>query len=332
MPHGNLWTTSWIDHICISSKFRRSWWDAQVMRDADVSSDHHLLMTTVRLHLKRFITDKVQCWTAQSQGHTSSFPDQPFQQVPAATRADGSRWDGLSKHNRNTARSSGTTHVKRSLARRRHSTRNGSLPTQSTSWKQGERGKLCWTTAEQEKGTGTGRVHSNARHPIRRDRPSWLRTGKAAGPDEIPAEAIKSDIETAINMLYSLFSKIWVKDEVPDQWKEGIIIKLPKKRGLRDCSSYRGIMLLSTPGKVSTGFYWRGWRRLLTPSSETSRQASGGTHLVPTRSPACASLWNSYWSGTLPSTSTSKIMRRPLKVQTERQCGSYWDIMESPRR
>ena len=35
-----------------------------------------------------------------------------------------------------------------------------------------------------------------------------LRSGKAAGPDEIPAEAIKADIETAVQMLYSLFSKI----------------------------------------------------------------------------------------------------------------------------
>ena len=79
-----------------------------------------------------------------------------------------------------------------------------------------------------------------------------LRSGKAAGPDEIPAEAIKADIETAVQMLYSLFSKIWEKEEVPAQWKEGIIIKLPKKGDLRDCSNYRGIMLLSTPGK-STG-------------------------------------------------------------------------------
>ena len=77
-----------------------------------------------------------------------------------------------------------------------------------------------------------------------------LRSGKAAGPDEIPAEAIKSDIETAVQMLYSLFSKIWEKEEVPAQWKEGIIIKLPKKGDFRDCSNYRGIMLLSTPGKV----------------------------------------------------------------------------------
>ena len=72
-----------------------------------------------------------------------------------------------------------------------------------------------------------------------------LRNGKAAGPDEIPAEAIKTDRETATNMLHSLFSKIWEKEEVPAQWKEGIVIMLPNKRDLRDCKNYRGIMLLS---------------------------------------------------------------------------------------
>ena len=51
-------------------------------------------------------------------------------------------------------------------------------------------------------------------------------------------------------MLYSLFSKIWEKKEVPAQRKEGIIIKLPKKGDLGVCSNYRGIMLLSTPGKI----------------------------------------------------------------------------------
>ena len=57
-----------------------------------------------------------------------------------------------------------------------------------------------------------------------------LRSGKAAGQDEIPGEAIKADIETAVNMLYSLFNKIWEKEEVPAQWKEGIKMKLRKKK------------------------------------------------------------------------------------------------------
>nr|KAG5708629.1 hypothetical protein BaRGS_034846 [Batillaria attramentaria] len=85
--------------------------------------------------------------------------------------------------------------------------------------------------------------------PINCDKPSkaeirkaimTLRNGKAAGPDEIPAEAIKADTETAVNMLHSLFSKIWEKEEVPAQWKEGIVIKLPKKGDLRDCSTTEG--------------------------------------------------------------------------------------------
>ena len=77
-----------------------------------------------------------------------------------------------------------------------------------------------------------------------------LKNGKAAGPDNIPAEAIKADIETAVTILHSLFRKIWEEEEVPAQWKEGLVIKLPKNGDLRDCSNYRGIMLLSVPGKV----------------------------------------------------------------------------------
>ena len=65
-----------------------------------------------------------------------------------------------------------------------------------------------------------------------------LRSGKAARPDQIPAEAIKADMEAVTNMLHSLFSKIWEKEEVPVQWKEGIVIKLPKKGDLTDCNNY----------------------------------------------------------------------------------------------
>ncbi|XP_056022085.1 uncharacterized protein LOC130054973 [Ostrea edulis] len=77
-----------------------------------------------------------------------------------------------------------------------------------------------------------------------------LKIGKTAGPDEIPAETIKADTETAVNILHNLFEKIWEEENIPEDWKEGILIKLPKKGNLRDCSDYRGIMLLSVSGKV----------------------------------------------------------------------------------
>ena len=77
-----------------------------------------------------------------------------------------------------------------------------------------------------------------------------LRNGKATGPDGIPAEALKADLETSVEMLHPLFMKIWEEEQVPSEWKEGYLIKIPKKGDLSNCSNYRGITLLSIPGKV----------------------------------------------------------------------------------
>jgi len=79
---------------------------------------------------------------------------------------------------------------------------------------------------------------------------SQLRNGKAAGPDNIPAEAIKCNPDLATDVLYDLFGDIWEKEEIPMEWKEGHLIKLPKKGDLADCKNYRGTMLLSAPSKV----------------------------------------------------------------------------------
>ena len=51
-------------------------------------------------------------------------------------------------------------------------------------------------------------------------------------------------------MLYPLFRKIWQEEEIPTEWKEGYLIKLPKKGDLSNCANYRGITLLSVPGKI----------------------------------------------------------------------------------
>ncbi|VDP50890.1 unnamed protein product, partial [Schistosoma curassoni] len=77
-----------------------------------------------------------------------------------------------------------------------------------------------------------------------------IKSGKAAGPDNIPAEALKSDIKTTTNMLHLLFKKIWEEEQVPMDWKEGHVIKIPKKGDLSKCENYRGITLLPIPGNV----------------------------------------------------------------------------------
>ncbi|VDO98289.1 unnamed protein product, partial [Schistosoma mattheei] len=42
-----------------------------------------------------------------------------------------------------------------------------------------------------------------------------IKRGKAAGPDNIPAVALKSDIEVTTNMLHLPFKKIWEEEQVP---------------------------------------------------------------------------------------------------------------------
>ena len=60
----------------------------------------------------------------------------------------------------------------------------------------------------------------------------------------------KADLETSAEMLYNLFGKIWEANEIPDDWKEDYLIKLPKKGDLREFKNWRGILLLSTAGKL----------------------------------------------------------------------------------
>ena len=42
-------------------------------------------------------------------------------------------------------------------------------------------------------------------------------------------------------MLYELLGKIWEEEDLPMDWKEGHIIKLPMKGDLSQCDNYRGI-------------------------------------------------------------------------------------------
>jgi hypothetical protein len=41
-------------------------------------------------------------------------------------------------------------------------------------------------------------------------------------------------------------NSVWNKEELPNQWKESIIIPVHKKGDKTECNNYRGISLLST--------------------------------------------------------------------------------------
>nr|KAG5688457.1 hypothetical protein BaRGS_003054 [Batillaria attramentaria] len=368
-PHKRIHKATWrspdhvtenqIDHICISRKFRRSWRDVRVMRGADVSSDHHLLATTLRLRLKRH-TNANSTRTRYNVGllrntdtqaafrislsnrfqplqdliedsemdietqweHSKKLWHDTCEEVLGKRKTQHKEWisaDTIQKlevrKEKKTALNTSRTRRAKAKAQEEYTAADREV---KRSTRKDKRDYIDNLASQAEEAAGQGNLKDLyqvtkklagkfqqtdkpvkdknghplttteeqlkrwAEHfrellnrpipetppdippaetelPINCDKPSkaeirkaimTLRNGKAAGPDEIPAEAIKADTETAVNMLHSLFSKIWEKEEVPAQWKEGIVIKLPKKGDLRDCSNYRGIMLLSVPGKV----------------------------------------------------------------------------------
>jgi len=83
---------------------------------------------------------------------------------------------------------------------------------------------------------------------------SQLRNGKAAYLDNINWEVLKVDPEITVEMLYHLLEKIWKEEEIPEDWEEGLIIKIPKKGDLSNYSNWRGVTLLSIPSKQRTEY------------------------------------------------------------------------------
>jgi hypothetical protein len=68
--------------------------------------------------------------------------------------------------------------------------------------------------------------------------------------DQILAELIKAGSETLYSEIHRHICFIWHKEELPQQWKESIIIPIHKKGNKTDCKSYGGISFLSTAYKI----------------------------------------------------------------------------------
>jgi len=77
-----------------------------------------------------------------------------------------------------------------------------------------------------------------------------MKNGKAAGTDNIPAEVLKADPYISADILLPLFQDIWQKEMFPKEWKEGIIINVPKKGDLSQCRNWRGVTLLAEISKI----------------------------------------------------------------------------------
>ncbi|KAI8503757.1 hypothetical protein Bbelb_187280 [Branchiostoma belcheri] len=352
-------TENQIDHMCISQKFRRLWSDVRVMRGADVSSDHHLLVMSLRLRLKKYSTttnsrrkynvglcmdkdiqtsfkltlsnrfqalqevfkeedpDIENQWQQIKEGYLVTCEDilgrkkqhhkewisfNTLQKLDKRKQKKAELSTSRTRSEKRKAQEAYTVadkDVKKSIkkdkrehfdslakqaeeAAGRGNLRDLYMVTRKLAGKfqqsdkpvKDKQGNPLTTTEEQLKrwaehfGELLNRPApeappdippADAELPINTGKPTKteikkaimsLRNGKSAGPDDIPAEALKADVGSSTNILHSLFSRIWEEEQVPQDWREGTLIKLPKKGDIVNCNNYRGIMLLSVPGKV----------------------------------------------------------------------------------
>ena len=94
---------------------------------------------------------------------------------------------------------------------------------------------------------------------------SSLKNNRSPGPDEIPAELIKSGGEELISIMHEMIVKIWNTELLPDEWLVGSLIPLHKKGDKLTCENYRGISLLNAAYKVYAKILYN----RLTPHAET---------------------------------------------------------------
>jgi hypothetical protein len=77
-----------------------------------------------------------------------------------------------------------------------------------------------------------------------------LKNYKSPGSDEIRAQLIQAGGEILLSAIHKLINSVWNNAELPDQWKESIIVPVHKKVDKTDCNNYRGLSLLSTTYKI----------------------------------------------------------------------------------
>ena len=98
-----------------------------------------------------------------------------------------------------------------------------------------------------------------------------LKPGKAAGIDEIRPELLKSLSRHGILWLTRVCRVAWREKRAPLDWQTGIVVPIFKKGDRRECCNYRGITLLSLPGKVYARVLERKCRMMVEPNIQDTQ-------------------------------------------------------------
>ncbi|KAI3353503.1 hypothetical protein L3Q82_020024 [Scortum barcoo] len=119
--------------------------------------------------------------------------------------------------------------------------------------------------SSEEAGAGDSEVDSSITQAEVTEVVRKLLGGKAPGVDEIRPEYLKSLDVVGLSWLTRLCNIAWRLGTVPLEWQTGVVVPLFKKGDRRVCSNYRGITLLSLPGKVYARVLERRIRPIVDP-------------------------------------------------------------------
>ena len=73
---------------------------------------------------------------------------------------------------------------------------------------------------------------------------------KASGGVGIPVELVQILKDDAVKVLHSICQQIWKTQQWPQDWKNSVVISIPKKGNAKECSNYHTITLISQASKT----------------------------------------------------------------------------------
>ena len=76
------------------------------------------------------------------------------------------------------------------------------------------------------------------------------RTAKSPRFDDITVKALKAGEDCIITRMCGFWKQVWNFGIVWKDWKMVEVVCIPKKGNLAECDNWRGVTLLSNPGKV----------------------------------------------------------------------------------
>jgi len=68
--------------------------------------------------------------------------------------------------------------------------------------------------------------------------------------DNVTPGIPKDNLDTAVELLYLHFAKIWKTGIVPSDWDKGLLLELPNKGNFTNFSNWRAVVVRSVPSKV----------------------------------------------------------------------------------